>query len=75
MFSLSLSLCVISSNPTDCVQGEWPPTSANPTPPTDCGPDVSFPPPLLVVGGITIGNLLLHRYRALHLSCKCAAYG
>ena len=33
-------------------------TSANPTPPTDRGPGVSFPPPLLFVGGLTIGVLL-----------------
>ncbi|QJR37465.1 methyltransferase family protein [Gemmatimonas groenlandica] len=34
------------------------PTSANPSPPTDRGPGVSFPPPLLFVGGLAIGVLL-----------------
>lgn len=33
-------------------------TSTNPTPPVDRGPGVSFPPPLLFVGGLTIGVLL-----------------
>ncbi len=33
-------------------------TTADPTPPTDRGPGVSFPPPLLFVGGLAIGVLL-----------------